>query len=85
MRINSGTHVELKQVTLFLLPQLPLHPVHAPTIEVVVLLPVEPKLLALLLLENVISTNVSVPQQITVVLPAISRETPEPTGEGGIK
>ena len=85
IRINSGTHIEHKQVILFLLPQLPLHPVHAPVIEVVVLLPVEPRLLALLLLENVTSTNVLVPQQITVVLPAISREPPEPMGEGGIK
>ena len=74
-----------KQAILCLLPLLPLRPVHAPVIEVVLLLPVEPRLRALLLLENVIFSSVLAPQQITVVLPATSRETPEPTGEGGIK
>ena len=85
MRINSGTHVEHKQVIIFWQLLLPLYLAHEPVTEVIVRLPVETRLQALLLQENVTSTNVLVPQQITVVLPAISRETPEPTGEGGIK
>jgi hypothetical protein len=83
--INSGMLAEHRQVILSLLQQLPLRPVLAPVSEVVLLLLVEPRLQALLLLENVIFTNVSAPQQITVVLPATSRETPEPTGKGRIK
>ena len=79
MRINSGTHIEHKQVILFWQLLLPLHLAHEPVTEVIVLLPVKTRLQALLLQKNVTFTNVLVPQQITVVLPAISRETPEPT------
>ena len=76
---------EHSQVILSLLQQLPLRLVLVLVSEVVLLLLVEPRLRVLLLLENVIFTNVLAPQQITVDLPATSRETPEPAGTGRIK
>ena len=68
---------------------LPPHPMHETVMETVIveplLLPAVAKLQDLQIQENVTSTDVLVPQLTTVAHPAASRETPEPTGGGGIK